>query len=91
MKKKLWESRAAANFGHAHVRAERQDVSRITFDHSHCLATDNLTATFFIEICSSLDAITLVLSTVFHEAVAIEKEQDLISYFPNNWHRYVGD
>ena len=66
---------------------EREGVSRIAFDHGHCLATDNLTATFFIEICSSLDAITLVLSTAIHEAVAMEEDEELKSCFPNCWHR----
>ena len=74
---KLWVTWSTGNIGHTHFHGEGEDISRNTLDHKQCLAADKFTTSFFIEICSSLDAIILVLSTVLHEAVAMQEDEEL--------------
>ena len=90
-KQKLRESRSVANIRRTHFHGKRQDVYHITLEHNKGLAGNKFTASFFIEIWSSLGAIILVLKTVLHEAVAMEEDEELKSCCPNCWHHYVGE
>ena len=85
-KQKLRESRSVANIRHTQFHGKRQDVYHITLEHNKGLAGNKFTASFFIEICSSLGAIILVPNTVLHEAVAMEEVEESDSYYPKCCH-----